>query len=233
MTTSMLEWGDKTIDKIWQILSFIQAKFINKQATGITGDLAIVSRRRNTHKKRATIDNKCFNCGRLRHFGRDGIALSTRKKNKADESSGNNNGQHRRNNRPRRNRANIATATTTDDDKSAIKLFQLGIANMAKYAHQQAPEGIWYLDSYTSYHLTNNKDLFVDELRPKCLDFTIANGQTLRTKNVVTITILLVNRSSIKLEGVVYAPEYDSNLILLGQLRDNNITYIVARMPWL
>lgn len=76
------------------------------------------------------------------------------------------------------------------------------MANMTKDAHQQALKKVWYLDSYASRHLTNNKDLFIDKLHPKYLDFTTTSGQTLRTKNVGTIAILLVDRSSIRLERV-------------------------------
>lgn len=109
-----------------------------------------MSGRRNINKRRATIDNKCFNCGRMRHFGRDCTAPSTRKKNKTDESSSNNNSQQWQNDRPRRNQANIATTNTADDDESDTEPFWPGMANMAKDAYQQAPEGIWYLDSYAS-----------------------------------------------------------------------------------
>lgn len=68
--------------------------------------------------------------------------------------------------------------------------------------------------------------MFVNELRFKCLDFFTASGQTLCAKSVETIAIPLVNKSSIRLEKVAYASEYDFNLILLDQLYKNNITYI-------
>lgn len=45
-------------------------------------------------------------------------------------------------------------------------------------------------------------------------------------KNISTITILLVNELSIRLKEVVYAPDYDFNLISLNQFRENNITFI-------
>lgn len=92
ITTTILEKGNKTIDEIQHILFFAEAKLISKQATGIIQDLAMISVRQNTNKRRATIDNKCFNCQRMRHFGRDCIALSACKKNKIDKSSSNNNG---------------------------------------------------------------------------------------------------------------------------------------------
>lgn len=100
------------------------------------------------------------------------------------------------------------------------------MANMAKETDQQAPKGVWYLDSCASRHLTNNKDLFINELRPKCLDFTTASGQTLRAESIGTIAIPLVDGSSIRFQGVAYAPECDSNLISLGQLCDSKVTYV-------
>lgn len=100
------------------------------------------------------------------------------------------------------------------------------MANMVKESKMQAPKGTWYLDSCASRHLTNNKDLFIDDLQPKCLDFTTARGQILRAESIGTIAIPLANGSSIELRNVVYAPDCDSNLISLGQLRDSGIKYI-------
>ncbi len=70
-TTSMLEQGDKTIDKIQQIVVSAEAKFISKRATGLTGDLAMMSRGRNSGKRKATSDDRCYNCQKFGHFGRD------------------------------------------------------------------------------------------------------------------------------------------------------------------
>ena len=43
-TINILEGGDKTIDEIKQILVFAVAKFISKQVTRVTKDLAMLSR---------------------------------------------------------------------------------------------------------------------------------------------------------------------------------------------
>lgn len=66
-TNSMLESGDKSIDKIQQILASAEAKFLSKRATGITGDLAIMSKGRNSgfNKRKATSEDRCFNCQKL------------------------------------------------------------------------------------------------------------------------------------------------------------------------
>lgn len=129
----------------------------------------------------------------------------------------------------KQNRANIAALTEDNDDEdSDPEPFRPGKANMAKEKKnsQQPPKGVWYLDFCASRHLTNNRDLFIKDLYPKCLNFTTTGGQILRAESIGTIAIPLADGSSIRLEGVVYAPECDSNLILLGQLRNSNITYV-------
>ncbi len=90
----------------------------------------------------------------------------------------------------------------------------------------RTPRDVWYLDSCASRHLTNNKNLFVNDLRPKCLDFTTAGGQILRAEGIGTIAIPLSDGSSLRLRDVAYAPDCDSNLISLGQLRESDITYV-------
>lgn len=155
---------------------------------------------------------------KARTLGRDCTLPDQRKRNKSHESSRSNHQQ------AKRNRANIATST--NDNDSNPEPFKPGMANMAKESRQQAPKGVWYFDSCASRHLTNNRNLFIKELRPKCLDFTTAGGQTLRAESIGTIAIPLDDGSSIRLERVAYAPECDSNLISLGQLRDSNITYV-------
>ena len=90
----------------------------------------------------------------------------------------------------------------------------------------QALRDVWYLDSGAFRRLTNNKNLFIEELQPKCLDFTTAGGQILWAERIGTIAIPLADGSLLKLRNVAYAPNCDSNLISLGQLRDSNIVYV-------
>ena len=57
----------------------------------------------------------------------------------------------------------------------------------------------------------------------KIWDFTTARGQIIWSEGVRTVRIALADgASSIKLKGVALVLEYKSNLILLGQLRDNH-----------
>ena len=50
------------------------------------------------------------------------------------------------------------------------------------------------MDSYAFRYLTNNKDLFVGELKAKSLDFTTTSSQTLQAKSMGTIAIPLTNK---------------------------------------
>lgn len=219
-TTSMLERGDKTIEEIQQILASAEAKFISKRATGVTADLAMSSRGKNAGKRKATSEDRCYNCHKFGHFGRDCRSTDQRppepKKPKSTELA------TRQQNT--RNRAHLAAATADED--SDPEPFRPGAANMVKKTRMQAPKSTWYLDSCASRHLTNNKDLFIDDLRPKYLDFTAAGGQILLSESIGTIAIPLVDGSSIELGNVAYGPDCDSNLISLGQLRESGITYV-------
>lgn len=68
-TTSMLERGDKTIEEIQQILASAEAKFLSKRATGVTADLAMMSKGKGNSKRKATSDNRCYNCHKFGHLG--------------------------------------------------------------------------------------------------------------------------------------------------------------------
>lgn len=219
--TSMLERGDKTIEEIQQILASAEAKFLSKQAIGVTADLTMMSKSKGSSKRKATSDDRCYNCHKFGHFGRDCKSTNTNQWPPAEHK------------KPRPNKSigsfnprNWAYITAATDKDSNPKPFRPGTANMVKESRMQAPKGTWYFDSYTSHHLTNNKDLFIDDLQLKYLDFTTAGGQILCAESIGTIAIPLADRSSIELHNVAYAPDCDSNLILLGQLRDSGIKYI-------
>ena len=183
-----------------------EVKFISKRATRVTRDLAMMSWGRNLSgmKRKATSKDKCYNCQKYGHFGRDcrlpdqqsskQRSFNHRKKPRPEEST---------KQQPTRNRAHIA-ATTDDDKNSKPEPFRPGVANMVKESKMQAPRDVWYLDSCAFCQLTNNKDLFIEELQPKCLDFTTAGGQILQEESIGTIAIPLADGSSLKPRNVAY-----------------------------
>lgn len=149
----------------------------------------------NGSKRKASSDDKCYNCRKFGHFGQDCRLPDQQKKQRSDEPT---------KQQPARNRAHIAAATAEDND-SDIEFFRPGVANMMKESNMQAPRDVWYLDSCASHHLTDNKDLFIEELRPKCLNFTTAGGQILRAERIGAIAIPLADGSLIKLRDVAYS----------------------------
>lgn len=79
-TSSLLKTGDKTIDKIQQILYSAEAKNFSKQATGVTNNVAMSFRGPQVgynnnysleEKQKANSNEQCFNCHKMGHFGRD------------------------------------------------------------------------------------------------------------------------------------------------------------------
>lgn len=82
----------------------------------------------------------------------------------------------------------------------------------------------WFLHSCASRHLCNNPSLFTNK-RDKSINFITAAGQIIRIEEISTVSIPLADGSKIKLQNVALAPEYDSNLITLGQLRETRITF--------
>lgn len=81
ITASLLKTGDKSIDKIQNILQSKEAKNINKHTTGGTRKLIIVFRNKNDPKQKVFSHKECFNCHKLGHFGRDCPQLNNRQTN--------------------------------------------------------------------------------------------------------------------------------------------------------
>lgn len=86
------------------------------------------------------------------------------------------------------------------------------------------PNSPWFLDSCASRHLCNNCRLF-SSTRAKSIDFVTAAGQVIRTEEIGTVSIPLAGGTTIELHNVALAPDCDSNLISLGQLRKCGITF--------
>ena len=105
-TASLLETGDKTINKIQSIIQSKKAKNLSKRATGNTGKLAIAFRGKGAPGKRKnTNEDECYNCHKFRHFRQDCFfsdrrlnrttqQLQSRKNNLRKENSYRNGAQH-------------------------------------------------------------------------------------------------------------------------------------------
>lgn len=76
-TSSLLETGDKTINKIQQILCSTKAKNLTKQATDVIKDLAMFFRGPQSYnnyfggKQKADSNEQYYNYNRMGHYGRD------------------------------------------------------------------------------------------------------------------------------------------------------------------
>lgn len=57
--------------EIEQILTSMKAKFIRKQVTKVTSNLAMILESKNIGKQKATSKNKCFNCLKFDYFRKD------------------------------------------------------------------------------------------------------------------------------------------------------------------
>lgn len=80
------------------------------------------------------------------------------------------------------------------------------------------------MDSCISQHLYNNHKLFKSTY-VKNIDFVTTGGQIIRTDKVRNIAIFLVGGFIIKIHNIIFTLQYNSNLILLGQLHKNRIIY--------
>lgn len=74
-TASLLEVGDKIIDKIQSILQFKKAKNISKYTIGGIRDLVITFR---NNKRKANSHKEYFNCHKLDHYSRSCFCLNKR-----------------------------------------------------------------------------------------------------------------------------------------------------------
>lgn len=78
---SFLETGDKTIDQIQSILQFKKVKNISKQGIIRGASNFAIAFRAKEPKKKANNNNECYNCYKLKNFGRNNF-FSNRRLNK-------------------------------------------------------------------------------------------------------------------------------------------------------
>lgn len=72
----------------------------------------------------------------------------------------------------------------------------------------------WYLDSYASRHICNNKDLFSD-IHTKNYEFITVKGEIIWSQEVGMVHFLLETVTIMTLLIIAYTPKRDSKLISL------------------
>ncbi len=76
--TNLLEVKNKSINEIQSILQSKETKNISKQATGVVANVVILFRNNQGMKKKANSNEKCYNCHKFGHFGRNYQLLNRR-----------------------------------------------------------------------------------------------------------------------------------------------------------
>lgn len=82
----------------------------------------------------------------------------------------------------------------------------------------------WYLNSYVSKHICNNKHFFSD-LHLKSYKFITVGREIIRSKKTGIVYLSMCNGVTITFNNFTYTLRWDSNLILLIQLWELDITY--------
>ena len=190
---------------------------------------------KNGPKRKANSDDECYKCHKLGHFGRD-CSLPNRRLNKNIQQSRREESQKRDLRRRHQSggqsdlRATVNQAQqvsenkTKHEDNSDLESFALGTIGTAFMVKEQQglqetsqSSSSCFLDLCMSRHLCNNRRLFTNTWA-KSIDFITAAGQVIQTKEIGTVSIPLVDGTTIKLQNIVLIFGYDSNLISLGQL---------------
>lgn len=95
---------------------------------------------------------------------------------------------------------------------------------MTRYSSNEA-SNTWYLDSYISKHICNNKELF-SNIWSKNYEFITIEGIIIYFQVVGIVHLLLQSgKTTMTLLNIINAPKCDFNLILLGQFRKSGILY--------
>lgn len=217
-TTPLLHSGDKDLEEIQQIVISTKVANLAKHVIGATTDLALMAKKRQSKRvAKSKSGEECFNCRKKCYYAKDCYSSILNKK-KPKESI-----EKAKRFWWKRNQVKVAKSTNNDQNNSDHEPYLAGRVFMTRKVVENQSK-VWYLDSCASWHICNSRERFAD-LRLKSYKFVIARGTIIRLTQVRTMTLPLENGSQLKLSNVAFAPEYDSILIFLGQLRETGISY--------
>lgn len=89
---------------------------------------------------------------------------------------------------------------------------------------QKSITSAWFLDLCVSWHLYKNCSLFKSTYVKNINSVTVVR-KIIKTNKIGTIAIPIANNTTIKLYNIIFALQYNSNLISFSQLRKNKIIY--------
>ena len=182
---------------------------MTKQAIGVAADLTMMAKKNRSERSDSRPNEECFNCGKKGYYIRDCCNSSSKKRKLAEELM-----EEAKHAQWKKNKVKFAIVNfALNNDNSDIKLYPVGRVFMTREADE---EGEWYLNSCASRHICNNHEIFVN-FYPKSYKFITASRNIIRSKQVGTVFFPLKN-GILTLSNIAYVPEYNSNLIFLGQL---------------
>ncbi|KAI0992360.1 hypothetical protein K3495_g15826, partial [Podosphaera aphanis] len=87
----------------------------------------------------------------------------------------------------------------------------------------------WLLDTAASQHITNRKDVFEKSIQSSNQQITVANGQMIQAQGIGSILIPWESNQAkaklLRIRDVLYVPQASENLLSLGQLNKNGISF--------
>ena len=199
----------------------------NKAAKNATANAAkagnqqLSSRDTKDSKNRKT----CFQCQRKGHFASD--CYATKLKDREELSS---NGV-----KPQlKSKANVQQATenlgtpenlkksNNQDHKPSDNGRAWKAMAMEAIASLELPPGCWIVNSGASHHMTPDRSFFV-EIQDYSTDVCLANGKSIKVTGISKAEVCFGGKT-LTLKDVLYVPELDGNLLLLGAASKNGVT---------
>jgi hypothetical protein len=126
-----------------------------------------------------------------------------------------------------RKRKNKTVARSTNGE-ALVSQFELDFALIACMA-SSASGSVWYLDSGTSFHITRDKESFID-LEEKDLKMHIEMGDDgqYSATGIGTITFQRDSGKPFQLKNVMHVPSLKKNLVLVAMLEDRGYDVVFS-----